>query len=64
MSLVDFLLAGYLGGLTFALLMAAFTLRSGGSVPYRQVLWSLLLWPLVLPLFVLFPLLHKGRFRA
>lgn len=62
--MTDLLIAGYLGGVHFALLMATFTARSGLTVHWRFILPLTMLWPIALPLFVVFPRGKPWRFRA
>lgn len=58
------LLAGYLGGVTFAVFMAVFIRRSGSPVHWRFVVTLAMLWPIALPLFVMFPGPRRWRFPA
>ncbi len=58
------LLAGYLGGVAYGLLLSCFVIRSARSIQWRFVLPLTLLWPVLLPLMLLLPRAKPWRFRA
>lgn len=58
------LLAGYLGGVVYGLLMGIAARQGGLPAPWTFILPAALFWPLLLPLMILIPGRKPWKFRA